>query len=152
MKNTDSIEKQILFRAPLEKVWRALTDSRQFGTWFRCELEGPFEPGSWTYGRITHPEYMHLKMALLIEKLEPQRFFSYRWHPFAVDPNVDYSLEPTTLVEFRLEEHPEGTQLFTRESGFDQLPAARRAEAYPMNDHGWTEQLHNIERYLQAQT
>jgi uncharacterized protein YndB with AHSA1/START domain len=146
--STDRIEKKILLQAPLARVWRALTDAEQFGTWFGAKLDGTFTEGATIHGRIANPKYAHIKMELQIERIEPQRLFSYRWHPYAVDANVDYSEEPTTLVEFRLEETAGGTQLTVVESGFDRLPAARRAEAFRMNDGGWAAQITNIERHV----
>lgn len=148
MTNTDRIEKKIVLRAPRARVWRAITDSREFGTWFRAVLDGPFVAGERVSGRITYPGYEHLRMDVLVEKIEPERLFSLRWHPSAIEPDVDYSNEPTTLVEFRLEEVAEGTLLTIVESGFDALPAQRRAEAYRGNEEGWTEQLRNIEAHV----
>jgi uncharacterized protein YndB with AHSA1/START domain len=146
--STDRIEKEILLRAPCSRVWRALTDAEEFGTWFRVRLEGRFTKGAQVKGHITYPGYEHLTMELTVEELEPERLFSYRWHPYAVDPGADYSGEPATLVEFHLRPAPEGTLLRVIESGFDLLPPGRRAEAYRMNEPGWTEQLHNIERHV----
>ncbi len=145
---TDRIEKQILLRAPRARVWRALTDSREFATWFRCAFEQPFTAGARMKGRITYPGYEHLSMELVVERLEPERYFSYRWHPNAVDPGVDYSGEPTTLVEFRLEEREGGTLLTVTESGFDRIPIERRAKAIESNDGGWAQQMRAIESYL----
>lgn len=147
---TDRIEKQVLLRAPRSRVWRALTDYKEFGTWFRVKLEGPFAEGAWSRGQITYPGYEHIKMEVLVERIEPERYFSYRWHPCAIDPAVDYSHEPTTLVEFRLEESPQGTVLTIVESGFDRIPLERRAEAFRMNEGGWAEQARNIERHVSA--
>jgi len=148
--NTDRIEKQVTLRASRSRVWRAITDPEEFGKWFGVKLEGPFAQGATSRGKITHPGYEHLTMEMRIERLEPERYFAYRWHPYAVEPGVDYSSEPTTLVEFRLEEAGRGTVLTIVESGFDRIPLARRAEAYRMNDQGWTEQTRNIERYVSA--
>jgi len=148
--STDRIEKQILLRAPRSRVWRALTDAGEFGAWFRVNLEGAFRPGAETRGRITYPGYEHLTMEVLVERMEPESLFSFRWHPYAVDPGADYRSEPTTLVEFRLEAVDGGTRLTLTESGFDQLPAHRRDEAYRMNDGGWTQQVLNIERHVSA--
>jgi uncharacterized protein YndB with AHSA1/START domain len=146
--NTDRIEKQILLRAPQSRVWRALTDAQEFGTWFKVKLEGPFVPGQWIRGNITWPGYEHISMELEVERMEAETLFSFRWHPYAIDPKVDYSSEPTTLVEFRLKSENEGTLLKVVESGFDQLPASRRDEAFRMNDGGWKQQLANIERHV----
>jgi len=148
MTETDRIEKQVLLRAPRSRVWRALTDADEFGAWFRVKLEGPFRAGAAVRGRITYPGYEHVTMEMQIERIEPERLFSYRWHPYAVEAGVDYSGEPTTLVEFRLEEATGGTLLTVVESGFDQLPSARRAEAFRMNEGGWAEQMVNIERHV----
>jgi uncharacterized protein YndB with AHSA1/START domain len=147
---TDRIEKEIVLRAPLSRVWRALTDPVEFGAWFGVRIQGAFAPRSRVQGRITHPGYEHLTMEIAIERMEPEQLFAYRWHPYAIDPKVDYSTEPTTLVEFRLEEVEEGTRLTIVESGFDKIPAARRAEAFRMNEGGWAQQIQNIERHVAA--
>jgi uncharacterized protein YndB with AHSA1/START domain len=148
MTTTDRIEKKITLRAPLARVWRALTNAEEFGAWFRVKWEGPFALGARVKGRITYPGYEHLVADITIERMEPERLFSYRWHPAAVDAKVDYSDEPTTLVEFHLEPAKEGTLLTVVESGFDRIPVARRGEAFRMNDEGWTEQMKNIERHV----
>ena len=145
---TDRIEKQILLQAPRARVWRALTDSKEFGAWFRAVLDGPFAPGATLKGRITHPGYEHLVLDFVIERIEPERLFSYRWHPNAVDSGVDYSSEPMTLVEFKLEDAKGGTLLTITESGFDRIPIARRAAAIKGNDRGWAGQMTAIEEYL----
>lgn len=145
----DRIEKSIELKAPLARVWRALTDHDEFGTWFRVKLEGPFVPGLPTRGRITYPGYEHLRMEVVVRKMEPERLFSFNWHPYAIDPNVDYSGEPPTLVEFTLEKAGGGTRLRVVESGFDKIPASRRAEAFRMNDGGWSAQMQNIADYVQ---
>lgn len=145
---TDRIEKQILLRAPKARVWRALTDAGEFGAWFRVRLDGPFLPGGRTTGRITYPGYEHLTMDVKVERMDAETLFSFRWHPAAVDPKVDYAKEPTTLVEFRLEAVAEGTRLTVVESGFDRLPASRRDEAFRMNSGGWAMQMENIERHV----
>ena len=145
---TDRIEKTVVLRAPRSRVWKALTDAREFGNWFRVNLERPFAPGTAVTGQITHPGYEHVKMEMLIDRIEPEHYFSYRWHPYAVDPAVDYSQEPTTLVEFHLDDAEGGTRLRIVESGFDRVPAARRDEAFRMNEQGWNGQAKNIERYV----
>src|SRR5688572_18550381 len=147
-KTSDRIEKQIVLKAPRARVWRALSDPAEFGAWFGARLTGRFVPGERVTGQITIPGYTHVVMELEIERVEPEKFFSYRWHPYAVDPKVDYSAEPPTLVEFRLEDVDGGTRLTVVESGFDKLPAARRAEAFRMNEGGWAGQLRNIERHV----
>jgi uncharacterized protein YndB with AHSA1/START domain len=144
----DRIEKRIQLNAPISRVWRALTDHREFGLWFRVKLDGPFAPGQVSRGWITYPGYEHLKWEAVVHKMEPERLFSFTWHPYAVDPKMDYSKEPPTLVEFRLEESKSGTLLVVTESGFDKIPAGRRPEALRMNDGGWTEQMKNIERHV----
>ena len=146
--STDRIEKTVTLRAPRSRVWRALTNADEFGAWFRVKLEGAFAEGATVRGRITHPGYEHVKMEVIVERIEPEHYFAYRWHPYAVDPKLDYSQEPTTLVEFRLEEAAGGTVLTIVESGFDRIPLARRDEAFRMNDGGWTGQLKNIERHV----
>lgn len=151
MTQTDRIEKKILLRAPRSRVFRALSDAEEFGKWFRVKLAGPFTEGATVRGRITHPGYDHLTMELVIERLEPERRFAYSWHPYAVDPQVDYSAEPMTHVEFTLHEAAGGTLLTIVESGFDKLPPGRRAEAFRMNDHGWTEQAANLERHVSTE-
>jgi uncharacterized protein YndB with AHSA1/START domain len=145
---SDRIEKLIELKAPVSRVWRALTDYREFGEWFRVKLDGPFVPGQVSRGHITYPGYEHLEWEAVVQAMVPERLFSFTWHPYAVDPNVDYSQEPSTLVEFRLEPTPAGTLLRLTESGFDRIPAARRPEAFRRNDGGWTEQMKNIERYV----
>jgi uncharacterized protein YndB with AHSA1/START domain len=135
-------------RAPRTKVWRALTDFRQFGKWFQAEMKDPFVPGVLSKGRITYPGYEHLTIEVHVERMEPEHFFSWRWHPYAVDPKMDYSSEPTTLVVFELDEVAEGTRLKVTESGFDQIPLARRADAFRMNSNGWAQQIQNIVRYV----
>jgi uncharacterized protein YndB with AHSA1/START domain len=144
----DRIEKQITLRAPRSRVWRALTNAEDFGTWFGVVLDSDFRPGSSVSGRITIPGFEHVKFQLSVATIEPERYFAYRWHPYAIDPKVDYSKEPTTLVEFRLDEVPSGTKLTVTESGFDRIPLARRAEAFRMNSGGWEAQLKNIERHV----
>jgi uncharacterized protein YndB with AHSA1/START domain len=148
---TDRIEKQTMLQAPRSRVWRALADSKEFGTWFKVDFSQPFKAGVTQTGRITHPGYEHLLFDFMIEKIEPERYFSYRWHPNALDTSVDYSKEPTTLVEFTLEEAPGGTLLKIVESGFDQLPIERRAAALKGNDNGWNGQLKNIASYLEKE-
>jgi uncharacterized protein YndB with AHSA1/START domain len=148
MSNTDRIEKKILLRAPRSRVWRALTDAEEFGAWFRVKLESGFAPGERTKGKITYPGYEHLTMDVTVERMDAETLFSFRWHPYAVDPKADYSTEPTTLVEFRLEEVPGGTELTVVESGYDQLPPERRDEAFRMNSQGWDEQVQNIQRHV----
>lgn len=149
-KTSDRIEKELVMAAPRSRVWRALTDADEFGAWFRVKLEGPFVAGRWTRGRITHPGFEHAMMEVLVERIEPEELFTFRWHPYAVDPAVDYASEPTTLVELRLAEVPGGTRLTVVESGFDKIPGARRGEAFRMNSEGWGIQLENIRSHVTA--
>jgi uncharacterized protein YndB with AHSA1/START domain len=144
----DRIEKRMELKAPVSRVWRALTDYREFGQWFRVNLEGPFVQGQVSRGNITYPGYEHLKWEAVVQKIEPERLFSFTWHPYAVDPKIDYSKEPSTLVEFHLEKTMNGTLLVLTESGFDKIPSSRRLEAFRMNEGGWTEQMKNIESYV----
>jgi uncharacterized protein YndB with AHSA1/START domain len=146
---TNCIEKAIELEAPVSRVWRALTDYREFGEWFRVKLDGPFVPGQISTGYITWPGYEHLKWEAVIQKMEPECLFSFTWHPYGIDPKVDYSQEVPTLVEFSLEKIAAGTLLKVVESGFDKVPVHRRAEAFRMNDNGWGQQLKNIEIHIQ---
>lgn len=148
MVDTDRIEKKILLRAPRSRVWRALTDAEEFGSWFGVKLPTGFAVGQQVTGRITHPGYDHLELTVSVEQMDPERLLSFRWHPHAVDPDFDYSKEPTTLVEFRLEAAAEGTLLTVVESGFDAIPPARRDVAFRMNDDGWSTQMENIRRHV----
>jgi uncharacterized protein YndB with AHSA1/START domain len=148
--STDRIEKTIVLRAPRSRVWRALAQADEFGAWFGVALEGAFAPGARLAGRITTPGHEHLTVELAVEQVQPEQLLSYRWHPYAVEPGVDYADEPTTLVEFHLADVADGTQLTVVESGFDRIPPERRATAFRMNDQGWTEQLTHIARYVAA--
>lgn len=142
------IEKRIELKAPVSRVWRALTDHREFGQWFHVKLDGPFVAGQTSRGRVTYPGYEHVKWEAVVQKMEPEQLFSFTWHPYSVDSKVDYSTETPTLVEFRLEKTASGTLLLLTESGFDKIPSDRRLEAFRRNDGGWTEQMKNIESYV----
>ena len=155
----DYIEKRIVLRAPRERVWRAITEAKQFGTWFGVEFDGEFAAGTRLTGRIVptqvDPEvaklqqpYVGIPFEFRIERIEPMDLFSFRWHPSATDVNKDYSNDPMTLVEFRLQDVEQGTLLVIRESGFDAIQLERRAEAFTGNEGGWTHQLKLIEKYL----
>jgi uncharacterized protein YndB with AHSA1/START domain len=146
--DTDRIEKSIFLDASVERVWRALTDSKESGSWFGVQMDGPFVAGRPASGRLTVAGYEHLRMQIEIVNVDPQTSFSFRWHPFAVDANVDYSTEEPTLVEFRLAPRGDGVQLTVSETGFDRLPARRREEAFRMNSQGWAEQTDNIARHV----
>ena len=159
MSTTDKIEKKILLKAPLARVWSAISDAKNFGTWFGVDFDGPFVAGKKMSGKIVptkvDPEvaahqkpYEGRTFDLTVDRIEPERLFSFRWHPFAIDPKVDYSKEPTTLVEFTLEDANDGTLLTIVESGFDRVPLARRAQAFTANEQGWTMQTTLIEKYL----
>jgi len=147
----DRIEKQILLRVPRSRVWRAISDQTEFGQWFGVTFPpGTFEAGRLTAGKITYPGYEHMTMEIEVVEVTPEERLAFRWHPYAIDENVDYSSEPTTLVTLTLEDAPEGTLLTIVESGFDQIPPARRDEAFRMNEGGWTAQTKNIERHVTA--
>lgn len=145
---SDRIEKTIELKAPVSRVWKALTDHKEFGTWFRVRLDGPFVPGEVSRGQMTYPGYEHIKWNAVVQKMEPERLFSFTWHPYALDPNEDYTGEPPTLVEFTLEKTATGTLLRVVESGFDKIPARRRDEAFRMNERGWTAQMDNIAKHV----
>jgi uncharacterized protein YndB with AHSA1/START domain len=147
---SDRIEKIIELKAPVERVWRALTDPVEFGRWFKVKLEGPFVPGELSRGRITHPGYEHVTWEARTVAMERPRLFSFSWHPYGIDPDVDYSKETPTLVEFRLQPTDAGTRLVVTESGFDKVPAHRREEAFRMNDRGWTQQVKNIQSHVES--
>jgi uncharacterized protein YndB with AHSA1/START domain len=144
----DRVEKKTEITAPVSKVWQALTDSKQFGEWFLVKMEVPFVAGHPSRGQITHPGYEHVRMEIVVQAIEPETLFSFTWHPYAIEPNVDYSQEPSTLVEFRLQATATGTLLTVTESGFDKIPAARRDKAFRMNDSGWAQQVINIQAYV----
>jgi uncharacterized protein YndB with AHSA1/START domain len=157
--NTDRIEKKILLRAPRARVWRALSDSAEFGSWFGMKFDGPFAPGASMRGVIVpttvnaevanaQKKYEGMPFEITIEQMEPERLFSFRWHPFAVEQGVDYSVEPTTLIVFTLEEVATGVMLTVTESGFDRIPLARRAKAFTANEQGWGMIVKLIEEYL----
>lgn len=145
---TDRIEKKVQLAAPRSRVWRAISNAKEFGEWFRVRLDEPFAEGKTVRGPILHKGYEHVTIEMQIERMEPERYFSYRWHPYAIDPKVDYSDEPMTLVEFLLEEANGGTTLTIIESGFDRIPLARRADAFRSNDGGWTGQAKAIANYV----
>jgi len=147
---TDRITKDIELKAPIDRVWRALTDSAEFGAWFRVKMEGPFVPGQPARGQITHPGYEHLTWEATIVAMEEPSLFSFTWHPYAIEPDVDYSEEPPTLVEFRLTPTAGGTHLTVVESGFEALPAQRQPDALRMNDSGWAQQMLNIQAYVEG--
>jgi uncharacterized protein YndB with AHSA1/START domain len=157
--NTDRIERRILLHAPLARVWSAISDSRQFGSWFGVAFDGPFVANSHVTGSIVgtsvDPEVARLqephvgkRFEFWVETIEPMRRLSMRWHPYAIDPSLDYSKEPTTLITFELQARAESTHLTITESGFDQIPLARRAAALAANEGGWAHQSVLIQKYL----
>ena len=146
---TDRIQKEILLKAPRSRVWKAISDPNEFGNWFKVDMSGvTFEAGKPVHASMTYPGYEGMPFEMVIDRMESERLFSFRWHPYGIDPNHDYSDEPMTLIEFELEEVEGGTRLTLTESGFDSIPLARRAEAFRMNRQGWAEQLRNIEAYV----
>jgi uncharacterized protein YndB with AHSA1/START domain len=150
--STDRIERSVVINAPRERVWRALSNAEEFGTWFGADLKGQsFAPGQRARGRITIPGYDHIHFDVVIERMEAPSMLSYRWHPYAVDPAVDYTKEAPTLVTFTLKDAPgNGTLLTVVESGFDNVPPHRRLEAFRMNTRGWEGQIRNIVRHVTA--
>ena len=147
---SDCIEKTVELNAPVARVWRALTDHIEFGAWFRVKLDGPFQPGEVATGHITYPGYEHVKWRSTTRRMEAPHLFSFTWHPYAIDPDIDYSGEQPTLVEFWLEPTSTGTRLTLVETGFDALPAHRRPDAFRMNDGGWAQQMKNIRAHVEA--
>jgi uncharacterized protein YndB with AHSA1/START domain len=150
---SDRIEKQIELKASPSRVWQALTDYREFGEWFGVRLDGPFMPGQLSLGNITYPGYEYIKWEALVQSMDPERLFSFTWaQPRALDRGVytgDYSSDPKTLVEFRLEKSGDGTLLRVTESGFNNLPDDYRDEAFRRNEGGWSQQMNNIQAYLE---
>ncbi|MGX4642640.1 SRPBCC family protein [Massilia sp. SYSU DXS3249] len=148
--DSDRIERSVEIAAPRARVWRALADAQEFGSWFGVNLQGQaFAPGARVRGNITHPGYEHIVFEVHVEHVEPQQLLSFHWHPYAVDPAVDYAQEEPTLVSFTLQDAPGGGTLLTVvESGFDRVPAGRRLEAFRMNSQGWDAQVANIARHV----
>jgi len=142
------IERHIDLKASPSRVWKALTDHKEFGQWFGVKLEGPFIAGTIVGGKLIYEGYEHMQWAVDVKKLEPEKYFSFTWHPYAMDEAVDYSKESPTLVEFTLEPKGSGTHLTVTESGFDKLPENRRLEAFRMDSEGWIEQMENIAKYV----
>ena len=145
---TDRIEKRFEVSAKRSRVWRAISDANEFGAWFGIKLDRPFTAGATVFGRLTITGYEHISLEMQVQRIEPEGYFAYRWHPYPMNPKVDYSAEPTTLVEFRLEETAGGTAVTITESGFDRLPSTRRAEAFRMNEAGWTGQSKKLASYV----
>jgi uncharacterized protein YndB with AHSA1/START domain len=155
----DRIEKKVMLRAPRERVWRAISDADQFGAWFGVAFDGPFVAGKRLRGKITptkvDPEvaktqkpYEGATFDIVVDRIEPMRLFSFRWHPFAIDPDVDYSKEQTTLVVFELHDAPGGILLTVTESGFDKVSPGRRARAFSANEGGWAAQVNLVAKYI----
>jgi len=148
--STDRIQKHVTFDAPRSRVWRALTDVQQFNTWFGVDLETPFTPGAEVSGNVRFKGMEHMRMSIWIDRMEPEDFFSFYWHPYAVEEGVDYSTEPKTLVTFTLEDEGDGTHLTIVESGFDAIPESRRAKAFAMNTGGWNAQAENLRKFVEV--
>jgi uncharacterized protein YndB with AHSA1/START domain len=157
--NADRIVKSVMLQSPPHHVWPALTDAKSFGTWFGAEFDGSFTPGARVTGRITPTQvdaevaraqepYTGMPVELTVDRIEPLRKLSFRWHPYAIDRSVDYSKEPSTLVEFELEPVGDGTRLTVTESGFDRLPAERRAAAFEANAGGWEKQMGLVRNFV----
>lgn len=148
---SDRVERSVQIDAPRSRVWRALSNAEEFGGWFGVNLKGQaFAPGRRVQGPITIPGYEHVTFDVIIERVEPEQLLSYRWHPYAIDPAVDYSKEERTLVAFTLKDAGQGTLLTVVESGFDKVPPDRRMEALRMNTGGWEGQLRNVQRHVAA--
>src|SRR5882762_5601274 len=156
---TDRVEKKILLHAPLPRVWQAVSDATEFGTWFGVKFDGPFTAGARMRGTLVgtavdadvakaQKQYEGIPFEITVDRIEPERLFSFRWHPNAVEEGVDYSGEPTTLVVFSLNEVDKGVMLTITESGFDQIPLARRTEAFTANENGWSIVVNLIDKYL----
>jgi uncharacterized protein YndB with AHSA1/START domain len=171
MASYDRIEKQVTLRAPVSRVWRAITDADEFGRWFGVRLEGDFVAGTTLTGMfdeglneaaiVDYQKSLGLSPSKVkmpdkhtvfctVERIEPEHYFSFRWIPYGIDAEADPQNEPTTLVEFRLEEVPGGTRLAIVESGFDRVPAHRRERAFRMNEGGWAAQAENIRKYVEG--
>ena len=146
--STDRIERELTIDAPRSRVWRALTDVTQFSSWFGVALTTPFAAGAEVSGKMTFAKYEHVSMTIWIETIEPEGFFSFRWHPYAIEEGIDYATEPTTLVTFTLEDEGQGTRLTIVESGFDAIPASRRAKAFAMNSGGWASQSEKLRTFV----
>jgi uncharacterized protein YndB with AHSA1/START domain len=147
--STDRIERKVLIKATRARVWRAVADAAEFGSWFGVDFKGQtFAAGKSVQGKITYPGYEHLTMEVLIDQVVPERLLSWRWHPAAIDPAVDYSHEPTTLVVFELQEVDGGVMLSVVESGLDKIPLERRATVLRMNSSGWDAQMENVKKHV----
>jgi len=144
----DRIEKTVDLKAPVARVWRAITDYRQFGEWFRVRLDGPFEVGKTTTGQITYPGYEHMTWTSVTEQLEPERLFAFSWPPGDVDPDTRYDDDAKVIVEFHLEPIDGGTRLTIVETGFLQFPEPKRLEVLRSNEQGWDIQAENIAQYV----
>lgn len=144
------ITKIVDLKAPVSSVWRAVTDHREFGAWFRVELYEPFVVGKETRGHITYPGHEGVEWVSVTERMEPERVFAFSWHPNAVDPETDYSAEAKVVVEFTLEPTPDGTRLTITETGYDQIPEPRRLEALRSNQEGWNIQAGHIADYVEG--
>jgi len=150
---TDRIVKETMLKAPLSRVWKAISDAQEFGEWFKVDMSGQtFRPGQPVHGKTTYPGYEGMPFEIVVAQVEPERLFSFHWHPYNGDPDYDDSGEPMTLIEFELEEVDGGTKLTVTESGFDNIPLARRAEAFRSNSEGWGIQVENVRKYVEGQS
>jgi uncharacterized protein YndB with AHSA1/START domain len=150
---SDRIVKEIVLKAPLSRVWKAISEAQEFGDWFKVDMSGQtFRPGQPVHAKMTYPGYEGMPFEIVVAQVEPERLFSFRWHPYDIDPNEDNSDEPMTLIEFELEEVDGGTKLTVTESGFDKIPLARRAEAFRSNSEGWSIQVENIRKYVEGRS
>ena len=150
---TDRIMKEIVLKAPLSRVWKAISDAQEFGEWFKVDMSGQaFRPGQAVHAKMTYPGHEGMPFEMVVALVEPERLFSFRWHPYGIDQDYDYSDEPMTLVEFELEEVDGGTKLTVTESGFDNIPLARRAEAFRMNSEGWEIEVESVRKYVEGQS
>jgi uncharacterized protein YndB with AHSA1/START domain len=148
--STDRIVKEVILDATRSRVWRALTDVKQFNAWFGANVLQPFSPGAEVSGNLTFRNWEHVTLTMWIERMDAEHFFSFRWHPYPIQEGIDLTKDPTTLVTFTLEDAANGTRLTIVESGFDALPESRRATAFNMNSGGWNGQSENLRRFLEA--
>lgn len=145
----DCIEKSVEIAAPAARVWRALTDSAEFGAWFGVRLSEPFKAGEESSGPSLAQGFENVTWRAVIQAIDPEQYFAFTWHPFAVDPKTDYSEEVPTLVEFRLQPSPSGgTFVQLTECGFNDLPEHRRELAWTNHEKGWARQLSNVADYV----
>ncbi len=148
-KDQNQIEKVVELAAPAARVWRAITDHKEFGEWFRVRLDNPFEVGAETTGKMTFPGHEHVEWVSVTEQMDPERLFAFSWHPSAIDPDTEYDKDAKVVVEFRLEPTENGTRLTITETGFQQFPEAKRLEALRSNTEGWDIQAKNVAAHVE---